>query len=226
MKNIVILPLASFNDDKKKLCTICIKRLEKCVEIFNKFKGDNVKICLSGGFGKHFNPTNETHSILQENYLIEKLNFCKKNIDKGKTGSFEEITNTVQEAISLYNEMTCENSIFSMADLIIIVTSPFHFERSVYLMQKSHSKVKDSNKPAQLLMIKSNSIPIKSNFNDGGIDFLNPLIPKKDQKDLWFYYQDKLSNRQEEALIKYEAHGLNILKNEPFGMWKDFLDKN
>ena len=75
-------------------------------------------------------------------------------------------------------------------------------------------------------MIKSNSIPIKSNFNDRGIDFLNPLIPKKDQKDLWFYYQDKLSNRQEEALKKYEAHGLNILKNEPFGIWKDFLDKN
>jgi len=223
-KKIVIVPLGGFNNKQKQLSIISIQRLEKCVELIQKYKTDNIKIILSGGLGNHFNPTNEPHSLICEKYLIQQLNVNKKYISYGTTNLFTKITNTVEEAISLYNEMMSTESIFFSANLIIIVTSPYHLERSKYLIEKAYNKVV-CDKRAKLLFVPCKPIPISDNSDDN-IDFLNPKIPKTKQKDLWKYYMNDFSKEQKESLNLYENIGLYTLKNNPYGMWLEFLNNN
>lgn len=223
-KSTVILSLGSFNDNNKNLSLIAKYRMKKCYELLEKYKSNNnVKIILSGGKGSHFNITDETHSSICEKYLIEKLNVNKIHLTNNNIKSFKNITNTVEEAIAFYEEMIKEKSVFFLANTIIILTSPFHLERTKYLFKKVYDKISIKNKG--ILLFESCDILPISNKNDNNIDFLDPYIPKKNHKDLWKYYMSNFSKNQINALKLYEKNGLDNLINRPYGIWLDFLNK-
>ncbi|MBG6062320.1 hypothetical protein IWX83_002118 [Flavobacterium sp. CG_9.1] len=66
MKEILIV-LGSPNSDEGKLKDIALDRLNYCVSIFDDKK--NLILC-AGGFGQHFNTTNEPHAKYAMEYLI------------------------------------------------------------------------------------------------------------------------------------------------------------
>ena len=222
-KNTVILSLGSFNDNNKNLSLIGKYRMKKCYELLEEYKSNsNVQIILSGGNGLHFNITDDTHSSICEKYLIDNFNINKIHFTNNNIESFKNIKNTVEEAIAFYGEMIKENSVFFLANKIIILTSPFHLERVKHLFKKAYDKILNKNKGI-LLFESSDKLPI-SNKIDNNIDFLNPNIPKINHKDLWKYYMNDFSKNQLDALNLYEKIGLNKLKNNPYGIWLDFLN--
>jgi len=222
-KNLIIVPLGGANDNEKNLAFLSKQRLDKVIELkeIHKKKYD-IKIVLSGGFG-HFNVTNETHSKIQEKYLLDN-GVLESFISYGNTNSFSKIEDTVDEAIALYNEINSFNSDFYKATKIIIVTSLYHLPRSKYLMETVCNKNK-SNHFKELNVIGCDPIPLKSNLNDGGIDFINHKKTKKDFPNLWEKFMGTFSKRQMEALNKYEEISLTKLKENPYGKWLEFLNK-
>lgn len=200
-----------------------IQRLEKCVQIAKLYEQRKVRIVLSGGFGHHFNPSDQPHSLIQEKYLSEHLDLDPDVIGKGATGLFDKITNTVEEAIALYNELVCPDSIFHNAEEIIVVTSPFHFARSKYLLEIAHAKT-NLHRP-KLSMVACEPVPERDdNTDQDDITFLDPSIPKIKQIRLYRYFMAGLSERQKHALDKYEEAGLLALRNNPYGAWLDFIE--
>lgn len=222
LDSIVIIPLAGFNDDKGKLSLLSIQRLEKCVQIGRNYK--NSRIVLSGGVGQHFNPINLPHFLIQEEYLSSQLGWSRDAIGKGFTGSLGRITNTVEEAIALYNEIICPESIFHESDKIIVVTSPFHFERSKYLIDVVYSKM-NLERP-ELNVVQCEQLPTIADDSNQDISFLNPNIPKCHQDSLYRYFMTGLTKKQKEALEIYEKKGLQDLKINPYGKWLDFIENH
>jgi len=223
--SIIILPLAGFNDEMRKLSLLSIQRLEKCVQIAELYGQSKVKIVLSGGSGQHFNPSDQPHYLIQEEYLSERLKWNQDAIGKGATGLFTRITNTVEEAIALYHEIVCPDSIFHDANEIIVVTSPFHLDRSKYLMEIAHSKAILKGCPL-LSMVACEPLPNRGNIDQDDVTFLDPSIPKIKQNYLYRYFMTGLSEKQKQALDKYEEAGLLTLKTNPYGSWLDFIKQH
>ena len=225
MVDTIIIPLAGFNDEQEKLSILSIQRLEKSIQVADLYRHKNVKIVLSGGFGQHFNPTDKTHAQIQKEYLVECLRYPQEAVGKGSTGMFDNISNTVEEAIALYEELVCPNSILHNSEEIVIITSPFHFERSKYLMEVAHSKAKQYAQPV-LSVVKSDPVPIKENdSNKDDTTFLNPKVPKAKQDYLYRHFMSGISETQQLALEEYERYGLQVLKTRPYGAWLDFVNK-
>lgn len=209
-ENLVILPLGGVNDNEKNLSFLSKQRLNKAIDLKEIYKKNyNIKIVLSGGFG-HFNVTNESHSKIQEKYLLTN-GVLESFIGYGNTNSFSKIEDTVDEAIALYNEINSLNSDFYKADKIIIITSLYHLPRAKYLMEIAYNKNKQSH-IKELEFVQCDQLPLKSNLNDGGIDFINHKKTKKDFPNLWKKFMGTFSERQMKALNEYEK-------------WLDFLNK-
>ena len=223
MGHIVIIPLAGFNDEHRELSLLTIQRLKRCVQLAGLHGQRRVDIVLSGGYGQHFNPSDQPHYLIQEKYLSEHLNWSQCAIGRGATGLLTGITNTVEEAIALYNELVCPNSIFHSADEIIVVTSPFHFERSKYLMETAHSKA-PRNKLPKLTMEVCDPVPTRDDADPDDISFLDPTVPKIRQNCLYRNFMTGLSDKQKHALDKYEEVGLQTLKTCPYGSWLEFVE--
>jgi uncharacterized SAM-binding protein YcdF (DUF218 family) len=113
-KNIVVV-LGSPNSDQGKLGQIALDRLNFCLEIFEP-KTD--LILCTGGYGKHFNNTNEPHGSYAINYLMD----C--GIQEGSFIGIVLSSNTVQDAVKV-KEMLA-NDICSLK----IITSDYHLERA------------------------------------------------------------------------------------------------
>lgn len=113
MKTLVVL--GSLNSEDGSLGYSALDRLNYCVDIFDP--KNNYIIC-TGGFGAHFNTTNNAHAIYAMKYLMDNGIGSESFLEPALSG------NTVEDAV-----MTKKIVLSHNLDSIIVITSDFHLER-------------------------------------------------------------------------------------------------
>ena len=110
----ILVVLGSPNSPSGELSEISISRLNYCFKYFEK--GDLV-LC-TGGWGDHFNTSNESHASYAKQYLIEKglLEDCFLD--------FALSSNTVDDAVKIKPIISKLESIN-----LTIITSDYHLSR-------------------------------------------------------------------------------------------------
>lgn len=114
MKRRILIVLGAPNSPKGILSSIARNRLDLCFEIFKK----NDLILCTGGWGKHFNTSVNSHSYYAKEYLkdkgIPKYSFLEDALS----------SNTVDDAVKT-------KKIISKYDnpKLIVITSDFHIKR-------------------------------------------------------------------------------------------------
>lgn len=121
MKSIILL-LGSPNDDKGNLSTTAVNRIECAYHLYAENR-DMLFLC-TGGFGEHFNVTNQPHAFYAKQELI------KLGADENAFLPFVLSGNT-------YEDFTLSKPLIEkeLPDVLFIVTSDFHMER-VKLLHK------------------------------------------------------------------------------------------
>jgi uncharacterized SAM-binding protein YcdF (DUF218 family) len=116
-----IVVLGSPNSPEGELFLMAKKRLDKCYEeyLLNKYS-----IILTGGYGVHFNTSNQPHHYWAKEYLISK------DIDNQDIIGFVDSANTVQDA-ALLLPILAQNPIKNL----IIITSDYHKERVEFIFK-------------------------------------------------------------------------------------------
>ncbi|MCM2339489.1 MAG: YdcF family protein [Burkholderiales bacterium] len=124
----VIIILGSRNDDNGNLTTNAKKRIEKAIEIFNKYK--NYKLLPTGGYGAHFNTTNKPHSFYIKRYLLSE------RIPESEILQIIESKNTIED-------LKFSKKLIDTLEIqkIILVTSDFHVLRVRLLSKKIFERV-------------------------------------------------------------------------------------
>jgi uncharacterized SAM-binding protein YcdF (DUF218 family) len=119
----VVLTLGAPNDEAGNLSQIAIDRLNCVINIY-KFNPEILIVC-TGGFGKHFNTTNEAHASHAQKYLlgngVKKENLAGIVLSRNTFEDFS-LSRSVIEQIA--------------PDLLIIITSDFHMERVKIIYEK------------------------------------------------------------------------------------------
>lgn len=106
--------LGAPNSPEGELSDIALSRLDYCLTLYSKGK----KVLCTGGWGKHFNTSDEAHCVYAKRYLIKKGVSGEDFLDCALS------ENTVDDALKIKPIVArLENS-----DLKII-TSDFHVER-------------------------------------------------------------------------------------------------
>jgi uncharacterized SAM-binding protein YcdF (DUF218 family) len=119
-KNIVVV-LGSPNSDQGKLGQIALDRLNFCLEIYEP-KTD--LILCTGGYGKHFNNTNEPHASYAVQYLMD----C--GIQEGSFIGIALSSNTVEDAVKIREILPTD------INSVKIITSDYHLERVKIIFDK------------------------------------------------------------------------------------------
>ena len=119
-----IIVLGGDNDLNGNLSLQMLARLKKFNEVYDKYKKNEPKIIISGGF--RFSKI--SHSNIVKKFMLEK--YPNINIVK----EFEENNNTVDEAINIGNYL--RNNV----ERILIITSNWHLPRAKYLFGKVFEK--------------------------------------------------------------------------------------
>lgn len=121
MKSIILL-LGSPNDDKGRLSTIAVNRVECAYRLYAENR-DMLFLC-TGGFGEHFNVTSHPHAFYAKQALI------RLGVDENAFLPFVLSGNT-------YEDFTLSKPLIEkeLPDVLFIVTSDFHMER-VKLLHK------------------------------------------------------------------------------------------
>ena len=114
MKNIIII-LGSPNSSKGRLSKIAIGRAKKCLEIFNPAKD---MILCTGGFGLHFNTSEQPHADHLKRYLINN------GVLENYILPFANSSNTVEDAIKAK-----EILLIYEAKKATIITTIYHLKR-------------------------------------------------------------------------------------------------
>jgi uncharacterized SAM-binding protein YcdF (DUF218 family) len=115
MKEVLIV-LGSPNSAEGKLGNIALDRLNYCFKIFEQNK--NLILC-TGGFGAHFNTTNQPHA----QYAIEYL--MSLGINSSYFMDIALSSNSVQDAVNSKQVLLNSGSDYSVK----VITSDFHLER-------------------------------------------------------------------------------------------------
>ena len=115
MKEVLIV-LGSPNSAEGKLGDIAVDRLNYCLKIFDIHK--NLILC-TGGFGEHFNTTDQPHA----HYAIEYL--MNRGIDKEYFMDIALSSNSVQDAVKAKQVLLYSGGDHSVK----VITSDFHIER-------------------------------------------------------------------------------------------------
>lgn len=121
-----IMILGAPNDNQGNLSLLAKTRLKQGKK--ELFLNPGFKILLTGGFGQHFNETNNPHWKYAKWFLINKLSvspdsFLPEAIESSNT------VEDIEKAKSLFQKYK-----FSK---IIIVTSEFHLKRVQYIAEKA-----------------------------------------------------------------------------------------
>lgn len=121
MKSIILL-LGSPNDEKGRLSSIAVNRVECAYRLYAENR-DMLFLC-TGGFGEHFNVTNQPHAFYAKQELI------RLGADENAFLPFVLSGNT-------YEDFTLSKPLIEkeLPDVLFIVTSEFHMER-VKLLHK------------------------------------------------------------------------------------------
>ena len=114
MKKEILIVLGSPNSLSGELSNISKSRLDYCANLYSP----GMLILCTGGWGEHFNTTNEAHAVYAKRHLIEKGVLECDFLD------FALSENTVDDAIKI------KKIISKLEDLnLTIITSDYHLER-------------------------------------------------------------------------------------------------
>jgi len=121
-----ILILGAPNDINGNLSLIAKTRLKQGFKELSLNQG--FKILLTGGFGKHFNETSNTHWSYAKAFLIKEFSIAGDSF----------LSESIESSNSVEDIEKAE-PIFQKYDFkkIIIVTSEFHLERVKYITEKA-----------------------------------------------------------------------------------------
>lgn len=113
MKNIVVV-LGSPNSNQGELGQIAMDRLNFCLK---KFNPNTDLIVCTGGYGKHFNNTNQPHASYAIKYLM--------SYGIGETYFMNMVlsSNTVEDAVKIKEILPTD------INSVKIITSDYHLER-------------------------------------------------------------------------------------------------
>ncbi len=113
MKEILIV-LGAPNSPEGELSEISKSRLDHCEKLYKPGK----RILCTGGWGKHFNISNEAHALHAKRYLM------KKGIPENAFLDFALSENTVDDAVKI-KEIVSK----TLHPHLIVITSDYHTER-------------------------------------------------------------------------------------------------
>lgn len=117
----MLIVLGAPNSPTGELGEISLSRLNCCISLYSKGK----KILCTGGWGTHFNTSEEAHAAHAKKYLIDK------GVSEDDFLDFALSSNTVEDAVK------AKQIISEMEDPhVTVITSVFHFERVKLIFQE------------------------------------------------------------------------------------------
>lgn len=125
MKGIITI-LGSPNDDSGKLYSVAIERCEEAISSYINNPG--WKFVLTGGYGDHFNTTNNPHAFYLKEYLMEQ------GIPEIDILDLVESRNTLEDA-SLLKPIVIQSQI----EFVVIITSDYQMKRARYIFEREFS---------------------------------------------------------------------------------------
>jgi uncharacterized SAM-binding protein YcdF (DUF218 family) len=127
----IIVLLGAPNDREGRLSSIARERCDQVV-LEHASRGD-WGILPTGGFGAHFNETNEPHSVFATRYLITR------GIPADRILSGVPSRNTYEDA-----QLVAERLMANPPGEVIVVTSDFHVARATIVFQRALPDLKMS----------------------------------------------------------------------------------
>ena len=119
----LIVVLGSPNTDQGELYSIATERCEQALTEYAQHPDYN--ILLTGGYGTHFNTTDQPHAAYLKNYLTSR------GIPDEQFVEFVESSNTFEDA-SLSKPITLKYAV----NALLVITSDFHLDRARYIFEK------------------------------------------------------------------------------------------
>ena len=119
----MIVVLGSPNSEDGELYSIAKERCELALAEYTKRPG--WKILLTGGYGAHFNTTDQPHAAYLRHYLV------KRGIPSQAIVEFAESTNTLQDA-SISKPIVLKYNVSE----IVVITSDYHIDRARYVFER------------------------------------------------------------------------------------------
>jgi uncharacterized SAM-binding protein YcdF (DUF218 family) len=119
----MIVVIGSPNSDDVELYSIAKERCELALAEYAK--RSDWKILLTGGYGAHFNTTDQPHAAYLRHYLV------KRGIPSQAIVEFAESTNTLQDA-SLSKPIVLKYQVSE----IVVITSDYHVDRARYIFER------------------------------------------------------------------------------------------
>ena len=117
MKELIVI-LGHTNDILGNISEIAKSRLNKGILIHQKYK--NSKILLTGGYGEHFNLSQEPHALYAKEYLLK--NGIQDNAIHSEFVLSKHTTSDAIDAIDIIHKINPK--------MIFLITSEFHQERA------------------------------------------------------------------------------------------------
>lgn len=125
----IIIILGSPNSSEGELYPVARQRCEKAIQEYLKHPA--WKIVLTGGFGEHFNRSEQAHAFYLQKYLI------------GRGLAPEAIVNSVLSTNTLEDASLTKPIILNYhVEDILVVTSDFHYARARYIFEREYSDTK------------------------------------------------------------------------------------
>ena len=119
----IIVVLGSPNSEDGELYSIAKERCELALAEYAR--RSDWKILLTGGYGAHFNTTDQSHAAYLRHYLV------KRGVPSQAIVDFAESTNTLQDA-SLSKPIVLKYRVSE----IVVVTSDYHIDRARYVFER------------------------------------------------------------------------------------------
>jgi len=119
----MIIVLGSPNSASGELYSIAKERCEMALSEY--FKRSNWKILLTGGYGAHFNTTDQPHVAYAKHYLIQR------GLPTQALVEFAESANTLQDA-SFSKPIVLKYRV----PQLVVVTSDYHIDRARYIFER------------------------------------------------------------------------------------------
>jgi uncharacterized SAM-binding protein YcdF (DUF218 family) len=122
----MIVVLGSPNSDDGALSSIAKERCE--LALVEYARRPEWKLLLTGGYGEHFNTTDQPHASYVNAYLV------KRGVPSQAIVEFVESTNTLQDA-SLSKSIVLKYRV----PKIVVVTSDYHIDRARYVFEREYA---------------------------------------------------------------------------------------
>ena len=119
----MIVVLGSPNSEDGELYSIAKERCELALKQYAR--RSDWKLLLTGGYGAHFNTTNQPHAAYLKQYLV------RRGVPGQAIVEFAESSNTLQDA-SLSKPIVLKYEV----PVILVVTSDYHVDRALYIFER------------------------------------------------------------------------------------------